>query len=160
MDRVNLRASLVIGVVGMLLISIIYFRPVSIEKNYSGYIFADNSEFEKSTEIKFPKKSLGSSAIILKSTISCFLSWVSSERSFNSNPSAIISNFVQWSLNKLNILSRSDLYSLNIGYFLLKDFSTFFIVGVKLHHLIKGVNRKFNRWPVASEPVNGFDVVN
>jgi len=52
MDRVNLKASLVIGIIGMILISIIYFRPVNIERNYSGYIFADNSEFVKSTEIK------------------------------------------------------------------------------------------------------------
>ena len=52
MDRVTLRASLVIGIIGMILISVIYFRPVSIERNYSGYLFADNSEFEKSTEIR------------------------------------------------------------------------------------------------------------
>lgn len=52
MDRVSLKASLVIGIIGIILISAIYFRPVSIKRNYSGYIFADNSEFEKSTEIK------------------------------------------------------------------------------------------------------------
>jgi len=52
MDRVTLRASLVIGIIGLILISFIYFRPVSIDRNYSGYIFADNSEFEKTTEIK------------------------------------------------------------------------------------------------------------
>ncbi|MBU3146636.1 hypothetical protein [Clostridium sp. CF012] len=51
MDRVSLKASLVIGIIGIILISLIYFRPVSIKRNYSGYIFADNSEFEKSTEI-------------------------------------------------------------------------------------------------------------
>ena len=52
MDRVTLKASIVIGIIGMILISIIYFRPVSIERNYSAYIYAENSEFEKSTEIK------------------------------------------------------------------------------------------------------------
>ena len=52
MDRVNLRASLVIGIIGVILVSVIYFRPVSIVRNYNGYIFSDNSDFEKTTEIK------------------------------------------------------------------------------------------------------------
>ncbi|MGH4123366.1 MAG: hypothetical protein ACREV6_10615 [Clostridium sp.] len=52
MDKVSLKASLVIGIIGIILISVIYFRPVSIERNYSGYVFDDNSGFEKSTEIK------------------------------------------------------------------------------------------------------------
>ncbi|MBZ9686266.1 hypothetical protein G9F72_007980 [Clostridium estertheticum] len=51
MERGSLKASLVIGVIGVIIISIIYFRPVSIKRNYGGYLFADNSEFEKSTEI-------------------------------------------------------------------------------------------------------------
>jgi len=51
MDRVSLKASLALGIIGMIIISIIYFRPVSLVRNYSGYIFDDNSEFEKSTEI-------------------------------------------------------------------------------------------------------------
>jgi len=52
MDRVALRASIVIGIIGVILISIIYFRPMSIERNYSAYIYAENSEFVKPTEIK------------------------------------------------------------------------------------------------------------
>ena len=52
MDRVSLKASIVIGIIGMIFISVIYFKPVSIERNYSGYIYGDNSEFQKSTEIK------------------------------------------------------------------------------------------------------------
>ena len=52
MDRVALKASIVIGIVGMILISIIYFRPMSVDRNYSAYIYAENSEFQKSTEIK------------------------------------------------------------------------------------------------------------
>lgn len=51
MDKGSLKASLVIGIIGMIIISVIYFRPVSIVRNYSGYIFDDNSEFGKSTEI-------------------------------------------------------------------------------------------------------------
>ncbi len=51
MDRVSLKASIVIGIIGMILISIIYFKPVSIVRNYSGYIFDDNSDFQKPTEI-------------------------------------------------------------------------------------------------------------
>ncbi|MBW9157427.1 hypothetical protein [Clostridium tagluense] len=52
MDKVTLKASLVIGIIGVILISVIYFRPVSIERNYSAYIYAENSEFQKPTEIK------------------------------------------------------------------------------------------------------------
>lgn len=52
MDKAALRASIVIAVIGMILISIIYFRPVSIERNYSAYMYAENSEFKKATEIK------------------------------------------------------------------------------------------------------------
>jgi len=52
MDRTSLKASIVIAIVGMILISIIYFRPVSIERNYSGYMYAENSEVAKTVEIK------------------------------------------------------------------------------------------------------------
>lgn len=52
MDRVTLKASIVIAIIGMILISIVYFRPVNIERNYSAYMYAENSEFQKSTEIK------------------------------------------------------------------------------------------------------------
>lgn len=52
MDKESLKASIVIGIIGMILISVIYFRPVSIERNYSGYMYAQNNEFGKSTEIK------------------------------------------------------------------------------------------------------------
>ncbi|MBW9145432.1 hypothetical protein KTC92_09100 [Clostridium sp. CM027] len=52
MDRSALKASIAIAVIGMILISVIYFRPVSIERNYGGYMYDENSEFNKSTEIK------------------------------------------------------------------------------------------------------------
>ncbi|MFT5871707.1 MAG: hypothetical protein ACI8WT_000627 [Clostridium sp.] len=52
MDREGLKASIVIAIIGIIIISFIYFRPVSIERNYSGYMYDDNSEFQKSTEIK------------------------------------------------------------------------------------------------------------
>ncbi|MCB2294037.1 hypothetical protein LGK95_10950 [Clostridium algoriphilum] len=52
MDRSALKASMVIAIIGIILISIIYFRPVSIDRNYSGYMYDENSEFQKSTEIK------------------------------------------------------------------------------------------------------------
>lgn len=52
MDRVSLKASIVIGVIGIILIAVIYFRPISIERNYSGYMYAENSEIQKTTEIK------------------------------------------------------------------------------------------------------------
>ncbi len=56
MDRAALKASIIIGIVGMILISIIYFAPVNIERNYSAFIYAENSEFEKLTEIKLVGK--------------------------------------------------------------------------------------------------------
>jgi len=52
MDRASLKASIVIAVIGIILIAVIYFRPVSIDRSYSGYMYADNSEIQKSTEIK------------------------------------------------------------------------------------------------------------
>jgi len=52
MDRVSLKASIVIGIIGIILISLIYFRTVSIERNYSAIMYADNSEVQKTTEIK------------------------------------------------------------------------------------------------------------
>ena len=52
MDRASLKASMVIAIIGIILIAVIYFRPVSIERSYSGYMYADNSEIQKSTEIK------------------------------------------------------------------------------------------------------------
>ncbi len=52
MDKSALKASIVIAIIGIILISIIYFRPVSIERNYSGYMYDENSEFQRSTEIK------------------------------------------------------------------------------------------------------------
>ena len=52
MDRSALRASVVIAIMGIILITIIYFRPVNIERSYSGYLYAENSEFAKSAEIK------------------------------------------------------------------------------------------------------------
>jgi hypothetical protein len=51
-DRVDVKASIIIGIIGVILISFIYFRPVSIERDYSGYMYAGDSEFQKSTEIK------------------------------------------------------------------------------------------------------------
>jgi hypothetical protein len=56
MDRMTLKASIVIGVIGMGLILVIYFRPISIERSYSAYIYAENSEFQKSAEIKLSGK--------------------------------------------------------------------------------------------------------
>lgn len=52
MDRANLKASIVLGIIGIILISVVYFRPVGIERNYIAYIYDKNSKFEKSTEIK------------------------------------------------------------------------------------------------------------
>ena len=52
MDKMTLRASLVIGIIGVIMISFIFFKPMTIERSYSGYMYDDNSEFEKSTEIK------------------------------------------------------------------------------------------------------------
>ena len=56
MDRASLKASIIIAVIGIILISVIYFRPVSIERSYSGYMYADNSETQKPTEIKLVGK--------------------------------------------------------------------------------------------------------
>ena len=36
MDRTNLKASIVIATIGIILISVVYFRPVSINRVYSG----------------------------------------------------------------------------------------------------------------------------
>jgi hypothetical protein len=52
MDRVTLKASIIIGVIGIGLILVIYFRPVSIQRSYSSYIYSENSEFQKRAEIK------------------------------------------------------------------------------------------------------------
>ena len=51
MDRTALKATVVIAIIGIILISVIYFRPVSIDRNYSGYMYAQNSELDKSVEI-------------------------------------------------------------------------------------------------------------
>lgn len=56
MDRTALKASIVIAFIGMILILVIYFRPVSIERNYGGYMYDENSEFNKSIEIKLVGK--------------------------------------------------------------------------------------------------------
>ncbi|MCJ7689728.1 MAG: hypothetical protein MUO60_10490 [Clostridiaceae bacterium] len=51
MDRVELKASITIAIIGIIIISVIYFRPMNIERSFSGYMYAEDSEFEKSTEI-------------------------------------------------------------------------------------------------------------
>lgn len=51
MDRSTLKASVVIAIIGIILISVIYFRPVSINRDYSGFMYDDNSELDKSVEI-------------------------------------------------------------------------------------------------------------
>lgn len=51
MDRSALKASIVIAIIGIILISVIYFRPVSIDRDYSGYMYNENSELDKSVEI-------------------------------------------------------------------------------------------------------------
>ncbi|MPQ30830.1 hypothetical protein E4V42_05190 [Clostridium estertheticum] len=51
MDRANLKASIVIAIIGIILISVIYFRPVSINRNYSGYMYDENSKLDKVVEI-------------------------------------------------------------------------------------------------------------
>jgi len=56
MDRVTLKASIIIGVIGIGLILVIYFRPVSIERSYSAYIYSENSEFQKRAEVKLVGK--------------------------------------------------------------------------------------------------------
>jgi len=52
MDRTSLKASIVIAFIGIVFISIVYFRPISIERNYSGYMYAENGGVEKTIEIK------------------------------------------------------------------------------------------------------------
>ncbi|MEK6266054.1 MAG: hypothetical protein N2B06_14985 [Clostridium sp.] len=51
MDRVELKASITIAIIGIILISVIYFRPINIERSFGGYMYAENNEFQKSTEI-------------------------------------------------------------------------------------------------------------
>lgn len=51
MDRVELKASITIAIIGIILISVIYFRPINIERNFGGYMYAEDNEFQKSTEI-------------------------------------------------------------------------------------------------------------
>lgn len=51
MDRATLKASVVIAIIGIILISVIYFRPVNINRDYSGYMYDENSELDKSIEI-------------------------------------------------------------------------------------------------------------
>jgi len=50
-DRVELKASVTIAIIGIILISVIYFRPMNIERSFGGYMYADDNEFQKSTEI-------------------------------------------------------------------------------------------------------------
>lgn len=52
MDRSTLKASIVIAIIGIIFISLIYFRPVTIDREYSGYMYSDNSETEKSIQIE------------------------------------------------------------------------------------------------------------
>ncbi|MBU3158783.1 hypothetical protein KPL37_03210 [Clostridium frigoris] len=51
MERTNLKASIVIAIIGIILISVIYFRPVSINREYSGYMYNENIELGKTVEI-------------------------------------------------------------------------------------------------------------
>ena len=51
MDRSTLKASAVIAIIGIILISVIYFRPVRINRNYRGYMYDENSKLDKSVEI-------------------------------------------------------------------------------------------------------------
>lgn len=53
MDRVELKASIVMAIMGIILISFIYFKPVTIERDFSGYMYSEDSKFEESMEIKF-----------------------------------------------------------------------------------------------------------
>lgn len=53
MERVELKASIVIGIIGIILISFIYFKPVNIERDFGGYMYSEVSKFEESMEIKF-----------------------------------------------------------------------------------------------------------
>lgn len=50
-ERVELKASITIAIIGIIIISLIYFRPIKIDRSFGGYMYAENSEFEKSTEI-------------------------------------------------------------------------------------------------------------
>lgn len=50
-ERVELKASITIAIIGIIIISVIYFRPINIERSFSGYMYAEDNEFEKSTEI-------------------------------------------------------------------------------------------------------------
>jgi hypothetical protein len=50
-DRVELKASITIAIIGIILISVIYFRPINIERSFGGYMYAEDNEFQKSTEI-------------------------------------------------------------------------------------------------------------
>ena len=51
MDRVELKASITIAIIGIILIAVIYFRPMNIERSFGGYMYAEDNEFQKSTEI-------------------------------------------------------------------------------------------------------------
>ncbi len=50
-DSVELKASITLAIIGVIIISVIYFRPITIERSFSGYMYAEDSEFQKSTEI-------------------------------------------------------------------------------------------------------------
>lgn len=52
MDRTTLKASAVIAIIGILLISVIYFSPVGINRDFSGYMYDENSNLDKSVDIK------------------------------------------------------------------------------------------------------------
>jgi len=56
MGKENLKATIVIAIIGVILISVIYFKPVNIERSYSGYMYAQNNDFGKTTEIKLVGK--------------------------------------------------------------------------------------------------------
>lgn len=50
-ERVELKASITLAIIGIIIISVIYFKPMNIERSFSGYMYAEDNEFEKSTEI-------------------------------------------------------------------------------------------------------------
>ncbi|WP_298839277.1 hypothetical protein [Clostridium sp.] len=56
MDRTNLKASIVIATIGIILISVVYFRPVSINRVYSGYMYDENDKLDKAVEINLDGK--------------------------------------------------------------------------------------------------------
>ena len=56
MDRTNLKASIVIAIIGIILISVVYFRPVSINRVYSGYMYDENDKLDKAVEINLDGK--------------------------------------------------------------------------------------------------------